>query len=182
VSRRATLRPGGIGLIFHGMSEASLYDADFMVWTERQAEALRAIAAMPGLSNSLDWENLIEEVETLGRSELSLVESNLLNALVHVLKGVCDSGSLSVKAWDIETFRFLEQARRRYVPSMRQRIDMEALWKAAFREAMKALTLYNVIIPPNLPERCPFTLDQLLDENFDFDAARRVVLARMTGS
>ena len=51
------------------MDIASLYDDDIVSWAEQQAAALRELAAKPELSNVVDWENLIEEVETLGRSE-----------------------------------------------------------------------------------------------------------------
>ena len=40
------------------------YDEDFYSWTQEQAELLRT-----GQFNSLDIPNLIEEIETMGRSE-----------------------------------------------------------------------------------------------------------------
>ena len=42
-----------------------LYDTDILLWSEQQAELLRRRAA-----NALDWDNLVEEVEAVGRSEL----------------------------------------------------------------------------------------------------------------
>jgi hypothetical protein len=42
----------------------SLYEADFFRWTEEQAAALRE-----NRSAGIDWDNLAEEIETLGRSE-----------------------------------------------------------------------------------------------------------------
>ena len=47
---------------------ATLYDQDFVTWTEQQAEALRA-AARGGTNPRLDWENLAEEIESLGKSD-----------------------------------------------------------------------------------------------------------------
>ena len=42
----------------------NLYDADFLAWIEDQVQALRTRKA-----NSLDWDNILEELESMGRSE-----------------------------------------------------------------------------------------------------------------
>jgi hypothetical protein len=49
-----------------------LYDADILLWSEQQAEFLRRRAA-----NALDWDNLVEEIEAVGRNELHAVMSHL---------------------------------------------------------------------------------------------------------
>jgi hypothetical protein len=54
-----------------------LYDTDILPWTEQQAGLLRRAAAGARV-NGLDWPNLIEEIEDLGRSELRAVRSSLL--------------------------------------------------------------------------------------------------------
>jgi Domain of unknown function DUF29 len=159
------------------MGSKSLYDLDVMSWSEQQASALRALSRRPELSNAIDWDNVIEEVESVGRSELNAVESQLRNALVHILKGVSDPGALSVKAWDIETDKFLSAARRGFLPSMRQRLDINRIWQDAFREAHKTLSVYNVEMPPRLPKTAPFSLEQLLESDFDFERGRRILFA-----
>jgi hypothetical protein len=77
------------------MDTATLCDDDIVTWSERQAAALRALAARPELSNAVDWDNVIEEIECLGRSEWKGVASQIRNALAHILKGYCDPDSLS---------------------------------------------------------------------------------------
>ena len=69
------------------MSSSELYEADILEWSELQAERLRVIAADDRLNpDSPDWPNIIEEIESVGRSELSSVQSLLLQALVHMLE------------------------------------------------------------------------------------------------
>ena len=46
---------------------AALYKADFAAWSKNQADALRS-AARGGSNQKLDWENLAEEIESLGIS------------------------------------------------------------------------------------------------------------------
>ena len=61
------------------------YDRDFVAWSKEQAAALRA-AARAGSNLQLDWDNLAEEVETLGASERRALHSQLQRILRHLLK------------------------------------------------------------------------------------------------
>ena len=66
------------------MSDA--YESDILLWSERQAQLLRRLAAGERVNDLVDWENVIEEVESVGSEQLHAVESLLLQALVHILK------------------------------------------------------------------------------------------------
>jgi hypothetical protein len=55
----------------------SLYERDYVLWTEEQAAALRAAAAH-GTNLPLDWANLAEEIESLGRSLRHELRSRLM--------------------------------------------------------------------------------------------------------
>lgn len=57
------------------------YQKDFYNWTCEQAELLKA-----GRFNDLDVANLIEEIETMGRSEKRELENRLTVLLVQLLK------------------------------------------------------------------------------------------------
>ena len=57
------------------------YEKDFYSWTQEQADLLRN-----GQFNNLDIPNLIEEIETMGRSEKRELESWLTILLLHLLK------------------------------------------------------------------------------------------------
>ena len=58
-----------------------LYEEDFYVWAERQAELLRARRF-----EEVDLEHLVEEVEALARAERSSVLSTASVILEHLLK------------------------------------------------------------------------------------------------
>jgi Domain of unknown function DUF29 len=59
----------------------NLYDDDFYVWTEAQAELLRKRKF-----EALDLDNLIEEVEALGRAEKTSELNNASVIIEHLLK------------------------------------------------------------------------------------------------
>ena len=63
---------------------ATLYERDFHAWTEAQAGALRAAAE--GRRVPLDWLNLAEEIESLGRRDFRDVTSRLSTVIEHLLK------------------------------------------------------------------------------------------------
>ena len=69
----------------------ALYDQDFVRWTEEQAAALRRAksrfpAATGGSNLLLDWENLAEEIESLGKSDRRELRSQITRVLRHLLK------------------------------------------------------------------------------------------------
>jgi hypothetical protein len=64
---------------------ASLYDTDFAVWAAEQARALRA-AAQTTSNISIDWENVAEEIEALGKSQQRELASRISTILVHLIK------------------------------------------------------------------------------------------------
>jgi len=59
----------------------ALYERDFAAWAVEQGRALRA-----GEHDRVDWDNVIEEIETLGRAERSALRSAIALILEHKLK------------------------------------------------------------------------------------------------
>jgi len=64
-------------------NDGDLYDRDFFLWTQEQAAALRRArdSNLP-----LDWENLAEEIESLGKSDRRELSSQIRRILRHLLK------------------------------------------------------------------------------------------------
>jgi hypothetical protein len=158
----------------------TLYQDDIVTWAEQQGRAIRDLArTRPELSNVIDWENVAEEIETLGRSELKGVASHLRNALAHILKEACDPGALSRMAWRGETQTSLREVREDFLPSMRQHLDFSLIWKKAFGHAADSLRLYGVNIPPGVPERPPFGLDDVLASEFNHERGVAILTEAM---
>jgi hypothetical protein len=104
-------------------SADSLYERDFFLWTVEQSEALRK-AAREGSNLPLDWQNLAEEIESLGRSDKRGVESRIAQIIVHLWKLACSPATEPRQLWKYETDlqrleldRLLEES-----PSLRARV------------------------------------------------------------
>ena len=61
------------------------YDTDLALWAEDQARALRD-AGHAGTNLPIDWENVAEEIEALGKSQGRELASRLAVILVHLMK------------------------------------------------------------------------------------------------
>lgn len=65
----------------HGHRQPSLYESDFYQWVQQTAGAIKAKAF-----DQVDWDNVIEEIESMGRSERRELKSRLIVLLEHLLK------------------------------------------------------------------------------------------------
>ena len=138
----------------------SEYDTDILVWSEHQAALLRRLADGERVNDQIDWENVIEEVESVGSEQLHAVVSLLRQALIHMLKAEAWPLSRDAPNWRADAIRFRADAADRYAPSMRQRIDIDRI----YRQALRALPDTVDGLPP-LPIQSQIpTLDALLAE------------------
>ncbi len=141
---------------------SDLYDADVLEWSEHQAQLLRRHAAGEPVNECPDWANIIEEVESVGRSQLSAVKSLLVQALVHDLKVEAWPSASYVPHWRAEARGFRGDAAEAFSPSMRQRIDMAELYRRALSRLPESV---DGVAPLPVLASCPKTLDELLGDN-----------------
>ncbi len=60
---------------------SSLYDTDYQLWLGQTVAQLKAQEF-----SQIDWENLIEEIESLGKSDKRAIFSYLIRLCEHLLK------------------------------------------------------------------------------------------------
>ncbi|GJD46342.1 hypothetical protein AFCDBAGC_4222 [Methylobacterium cerastii] len=153
------------------MDQPSLYDDHTVTWADQQVAALRSLATRPELSNVPDWENVAEEIEGVGRSEIDRVESAMSQMLIHVLKYASAPAAQSTRSWRKEVLVFQASAQRNYRPFLRQRIDWERLWANAKTIADASLDVFGGRLIGGLPDRMPFTPEEMSSDGFDMDRA-----------
>ena len=140
-----------------------MYETDVLQWSERQAALLRRLAAGERINSAeLDWPNVIEEIESVGNEQRFACESNLMQALIHMLKAGAWPLSRDVPHWQAEARVFRDNAARRYTPSMRQRLDLALIYRRALRGLPETMDGQPAL---PVPDACPMTLDELLAED-----------------
>jgi hypothetical protein len=141
-------------------TEPSLYDTDLYAWAQEQAARLRAHA-----SCAIDWENVAEEIESVGSSECSEIENRLAVLLPHLLKWQFQPGKRS-GSWrsSIREQRFRLSRRLRRSPSL-QHYPSEVLAEEFELARLKAADETGLPLGA-FPAECPYTISDILDPDF----------------
>jgi hypothetical protein len=144
------------------MDTTTLYEQDFLEWTQKQADYLQK-----GDWKNLDVKNLIEELEALGRSEQKELGSYLQVLLIHLLK--CQhQPERRTKSWNITLSNGRDKIQDclEDTPSLQRFLYnlewLEKYYRRARRDAAKETQKPLEIFPVN----CPYTLAQILDSEF----------------
>jgi hypothetical protein len=155
----------------HRKQPQELYDTDILTWSVQQGALLRQLAERQTNRSAftdymgpdeLDWLNIAEEIEDVGRSQLSSVKSHLVQALRRMLKAHAWPMARDAPHWEAEARAFRRDAQRDFTESMRQKIDLASLYEDA--RAGMADTCDD-LAPLPVPETCPVTLDELLSRD-----------------
>lgn len=142
------------------MPSPSLYETDFYAWTQEQATLLRNEQW-----SQIDLQNLIEEIQSLGKQQRQELRNRLSVLIGHLLKWQYQSGRRS-RSW-LATLRI-------------QRLDIAELLednpslKPYLEEALRKAYLKGVELAvgeTDLPKRtfpveCPYSLSEIVDYDF----------------
>lgn len=107
-------------------SSKSLYDVDFLLWTEAIAASLRA-----GDFANLDMENLIEEIEGLGNSDKKELLNRLATLMEHLLKRVYVNMPECFNGWE----RTIREQRKQIKRELKFSPSLVRFWDEFFDEA-----------------------------------------------
>jgi len=142
------------------MSGTAGYEVDFYAWANEQAALLRA-----GRFGALDFENIAEELESLGKSQKKELISRLVVLLTHLLKWRFQPRRRS-GSWDA-TIKVQRRDLRRHMkdnPSLRAVLD-EAI-EESYGDAVILAGSETGLPDATFPATCPWSWDQIMDEEF----------------
>jgi hypothetical protein len=139
---------------------AAAYDADFFAWTRRTAALLRARRFA-----QVDIAHAAQEIEDMGKRDLRELNRRVQLLLVHLLKWQLQPRKRT-PSWQTTLLaqRFEVDALLRDSPSLRPRLAQGLATNYA--RAVKRAVLETGLRADKFPSRCPFTLEQILDEDF----------------
>jgi Domain of unknown function DUF29 len=139
---------------------SNLYERDFYGWTQEQAVLLRQ-----GKLTLVDVENIVEEIESLGRQERRELANRLSVLLHHLLKWQFQPANRSrsreatIEIQRLEVAELLEQN-----PSLRPYVS-EAIADAYLRAIVEVYGETG-ISADQLPATCPYSFEQLGESAF----------------
>lgn len=143
-----------------------LYRADYYAWTRQQADELRRLRDAR-LNTPLDLANLAEEIESLGRSDLRRVRSQLRRIMEHLLKLRFSPALEPRSGWQATILEARQDIDDYLTASMRAEIEGGLARDYAKARARAVLALEShgeQAAAGRLPRALPYTLDELLVE------------------
>lgn len=136
----------------------TLYEQDFLGWTHMQSVLLKSKDF-----SSLDITNLIEEIEGLGNSTHSKMESLLRVILFHMLK-IKFQPEKHTKSWDRSIKSCSTQARRllRKNPSLKH--YLKEIFLDAYEDSIPWASEETGLDEEVFPNKCPWSIEEILGE------------------
>lgn len=145
------------------------YDEDLFLWSQQQAAALRDAAAR-GMNLPVDWENVAEEIESLGKRDRAGIVSRLTTLILHLLKLEHSIQTDPRRGWIVTVQRTRRSVAKLLAqnPSLRARLPelVAEGCEAAMRDAVAALEEVGEFEAGHLIERTglDYTPEQVMGE------------------
>lgn len=138
------------------------YDTDFFAWTVEQASLLKT-----GQLSDIDIDNLVEEIETMGRSEKRALTSHLTVLIAHLLKWQFQP-TLQGRSW-LNTINHQRRAIGKVIkdsPSLKRFLNdadwLQEVWEDAVKDAAIETGFTQDMFPI-----CPiWQIEQILQEGY----------------
>ena len=152
------------------MSIADLYDEDFYLWTQAQAEALRTEARRRrGGSNTVDWARLAEEVGDMGARDVRECFSRVRTILEHLWKLEVSTSAEPRRGWTETVLTQRGDLADALTPTIRGIMEeqLATAHERALASAAKSLGLYEPEAVARLDPQRRWSLAQVLGEQND---------------
>lgn len=142
---------------------ALLYDTDYQLWLNDTVAQLKARNF-----NLVDLEHLIEELESLGRSDKRSISSYLLRLCEHLLKLKYweSERERCCRGWILEINNFRAEIELIFKDSPSLKPFFREAFLASYQKARKNLLKVIDISADFIPQEPDFTLEQALDEDW----------------
>jgi hypothetical protein len=143
-------------------SNPDRYTQDFYAWTQEQAALLRESKV-----HDLDLTNLAEEIESLGRSDQRALSSHLSNLVMHLLKWQYQPQGRQVgHSWATSIHNGRDEIALLVKNSSSLRPHRAPLLARRYAMSRRTAAQETGLPLATFPDTCPWTVEQLLDENF----------------
>ena len=138
------------------------YNEDTYGWALHTAELLKE-----GKMDQVDFENIIEEIESLGRSERRELISRLEVLLQHLLKW-CYQPQKRTRSWQLtiqhqrnKLFSVLDDN-----PSLKTLETLTKSIKEAYKSAILKAAIETELESTTFPQDCPYSFEEIMNDNF----------------
>lgn len=114
----------------------TLYDRDFVAWCEDTAAKLRKREF-----DNLDVDNLIEEIESLGKSDRRELKNRLTVLLAHILKRMYVNSPENFKGWELTIIEQRRQIKNLLQDSPSLKPYLAQIFSGVYEDALEEVEL-----------------------------------------
>ena len=141
----------------------TLYETDFNLWLEETANLLRQKKL-----DQLDIDNLLEEIEAMGRSEKRAMVSLLTRLFEHLLKLTYWQAQQEYNArhWRGEILNFRKQIKKELKASPSLKRYLREIRDECYQDAREIVAEVSGLPIETFPETTIANLEQILNENW----------------
>lgn len=145
--------------------QTSLYESDFYRWIQQTTVALKAKAF-----DQVDWDNVIEEIESMGRSERRELKSRLIVLLEHLLKlrYWTTEQALDERGWRNTIIEQRRQIQLVLDDSPSLRAVMSDIYADAYGQAREDVCLKAQLPESAIPREPLWDIDEILNAQDPF--------------
>ncbi|MFB2837426.1 DUF29 domain-containing protein [Floridanema evergladense] len=138
----------------------SLYKTDFVAWTEQTAKLINAREF-----SQVDWEAVVEEIESLGKSDRRELKSRLEVLLQHLLKWQYQS-NLQSSSWQNTIYEQRNRILDLLTDSPSLQPYLTEVLPESYHRGKKAASNETKLPINTFPADCPYSIDEILDWEF----------------
>jgi Domain of unknown function DUF29 len=141
----------------------NLYRDDFVLWTKKIVDLLKEKAF-----EELDLENLIEEIESMGKSEKQAIESLLIVLFIHLLKLMYWEAERerNLNHWCGEITNFRSLLRRKIAASPSLKSYLPEIYGGCYEDARRSAARTMGMKIDFLSAEPIATIEQTLDDSW----------------
>jgi Domain of unknown function DUF29 len=158
------MSPESAARVIKSLGWGAAYESDFAAWADEQADALRRLQP-----SGLDWWNIAEELDDMGRSEQRALESHLQVLLVHLLKWN-HQPNMRAASWEasIDNARDEIEVLLKRSPSLAGKLEeaVEVAYRRARRQAGAEMQWTKRQWERRLPKKCEWEMKDIRNPDF----------------
>jgi hypothetical protein len=139
---------------------SQLYEQDFYLWLETTANLLKTRQV-----EQLDYDNLIEEIETMGKRDKRSIASNLEVILMHLIKWQYQPENRS-NSWKYTLLEHRNRIKRILKDSPSLKPYLSEIINECYQNAQKKASLETDLSIDTFPVDCIFTTEEILDLDY----------------
>ena len=145
------------------ITSPNLYDSDYQLWLENTINQLRR-----GDFQAVDWQNLLEELADLGKSERRALESLLTRLLEHLLKLTYwqSHRDYNQAGWKKEIRNFRIQIKKILKDSPSLKLYLREILQECYLDARNLLIDETQLDVSIFPVEVLASLEEILDQNW----------------